>query len=317
MPKQNQSAQQKFTISHFNNMFPDDAACLEWLKNNLYPDGITCIKCQKVTKHHRVVSRPSYSCDFCGHHVHPTADTIYHKSPTPLRLWFYAVYLMASTRCGISAKQIQRETGVTYKTAWRMFKQIRSMLNEDGDGPLSGEVEADETYMGGKAKNKHQNKKVGQTRGPAGKTIVAGVVERGGRIRAKKIDTTSHACLIPFIKERVLPSTMIFTDELPAYEVLPIHGYQHRRVHHASKVYVDGDAHTCTIDGFWALLKNGIRGVYHAVSDKYLQHYLDEYAFRFNRRDSETPMFRAFLGQIRKNVLGDGSPSSEPVQTPA
>ncbi|HBI45696.1 MAG TPA: hypothetical protein DDY78_23010 [Planctomycetales bacterium] len=149
MPKQNQSPAQKFTIKDFNTLFPDDAACLEWLKNHLYPDGIFCKTCQKVTKHHRVVSRPSYSCDVCGHHVHPTADTIYHKSPTPLRLWFYAVYLMASTRCGISAKQIQRETGVTYKTAWRMFKQIRSMLNED-DGPAgSGRPTAARTQAAG------------------------------------------------------------------------------------------------------------------------------------------------------------------------
>ncbi|HEV3443525.1 MAG TPA: transposase [Gemmataceae bacterium] len=127
------SVMRKFTIDQFNAMFPDDDACLEWLKNHLYPDGIFCKKCERITKHHRVASRPSYSCDFCGNHVHPTADTIYHKSPTPLRLWFYAVYLMASTRCGISAKQIQRETGVTYKCAWRIFNRIRSMLSDSDD----------------------------------------------------------------------------------------------------------------------------------------------------------------------------------------
>src|SRR5205823_3918380 len=144
----------KYTKKDFDRQFPDDATCLEWLKSYLYPDGIFCEKCNRVTKHHRVVSRPSYSCDHCGHHVHPTADTIFHKSPTPLTTWFYAVYLMASTRCGISAKQIERETGVTYKTAWRMFKQIRSMLNETETGQkLGGKrgpgVEMDETYVGG------------------------------------------------------------------------------------------------------------------------------------------------------------------------
>ena len=135
---------ERYTIRTFERQFPDDDTCLEWLKNYLYPHGVFCKTCQKITKHHKVVSRKSYSCDYCGHHVHPTAGTIYHKSSTPLRLWFHATFLMASTRCGISAKQLERELGVTYKTAWRMFKQIRSMLNSE-DGPLTGKVEVDET----------------------------------------------------------------------------------------------------------------------------------------------------------------------------
>jgi transposase len=123
----------RYTFKDFERDFPTDDACLEWLKNYLYPDGIFCETCDKVTKHHKVASRKSYSCQFCGHHVHPTASTIYHKSSTSLKTWFHAIYLMASTRCGISAKQLERETGVTYKTAWRMFKQIRTMLAEDRD----------------------------------------------------------------------------------------------------------------------------------------------------------------------------------------
>src|SRR5437870_8064420 len=147
-----------YTFKNFQRQFPDDATCLEWLRNYIYPDGIYCIKCEATTLHHRVKSRPSYSCDHCGHHVHPTADTIFHKSPTPLTIWFYAIYLMAQTRCGISAKQIQRETGVTYKTAWRMFNRIRSMLDES-DMMLSGEVEVDESYFGGKDGNRHASKR--------------------------------------------------------------------------------------------------------------------------------------------------------------
>src|SRR5437016_882314 len=152
-------AMKPYTLKDFQKQFPDDVTCLEWLRNYLYPDGIYCVKCEAITKHHRVVSRPSYSCDHCGHHVHPTAGTIFHKSPTPLTVWFYAIYLMAQTRCGISAKQIQRETGVTYKTAWRMFKQIRSMLDETEKGTKLGgsqkPVELDETYDGGRQRG-HQ-----------------------------------------------------------------------------------------------------------------------------------------------------------------
>ena len=115
----------KYTIAQFNKQFPDDKACLEWIMLHKYPDGIFCSFCGKVTKHYKIASRQSYACDLCGHHVHPMVGTIFEKSTTPLRLWFYAMFLMSATRCGVSAKQLQRELGVTYKTAWRMFYQIR------------------------------------------------------------------------------------------------------------------------------------------------------------------------------------------------
>jgi len=136
----------KYTIKDFDKQFPNDDACLEWLMNNRWSNGIFCEKCQKITKHHKITGRSAYACDNCGNHVYPMAGTILEHSSTSLRLWFHAMFLMASTRCGISAKQLQRETGVTYKTAWRMFKQIRSMLTDDV--VLEGSsVEADETYV--------------------------------------------------------------------------------------------------------------------------------------------------------------------------
>ena len=284
-----------YTMKDFQKQFPDDATCLEWLKNRLYPDGIFCDACQAITKHHRVKSRPSYSCDHCGHHVHPTADTIFHKSPTPLTIWFYAVYLMASTRCGISAKQIQRETGVTYKTAWRMFKQIRSMLTDEKSGPIGGfnrRVEMDETYFGSRSEG---------TRGRGTKkTPIVGMVQRKGQVRAFVAADVKSDTLRGLIKEHVLPKSMVFTDDFRSYNGIGARGYTHQRINHTEKVYVNGEVHTNTIEGFWFLIKSGIRGVYHNVGRHYLQTYLNEYAFRYNRRFDVQPMFLSILQQVEK-----------------
>ncbi len=292
-----------FSMIEFEREFPDDAACLEWLKNWLYPDGIFCPKCQTITKHHRVTKRPAYACQFCGRHEYPMRGTIFQDSATSLKLWFHGIFLMASTRCGISAKQLERELGVTYKCAWRMFKQIRSMLDESGDGPkLSGEIEMDESFYGGLEKNKHASKRQHQGTGGTGKTAVFGMVEREGRIVAKVVPNTQAATLMPDVIERTMPHSTVFTDEYVSYNPLEPMGYGHKRVHHATKVFVSGDAHTNTIEGFWSLTKNGIRGVYHTVGAHYLQTYLNEYAFRFNRRKSlgRHNMFKAFVGRIKK-----------------
>ncbi len=292
----------RYTKKDFDRQFPDDAACLEWLKNRLYPDGIYCKNCEQVTKHHRVKSRPSYSCDHCGNHVHPTADTIFHKSPTPLTTWFYAVYLMASTRCGISAKQIERETGVTYKTAWRMFKQIRTMLSMDDEPALVGKrgpvVEIDETYVGGLMRG-YRGRSAG---GDKEKTPVVGVVERRGRVRAYTTQDVKKNTIFGIIKEHVLPETMVFTDDYAVYDDLGHHRneYTHRRIKHSERVYVIGDTHTNTIEGFWSLVKRGIGGVYHNVGKHYLQSYLNEYSFRYNHRFDVQPMFETFMRQIEK-----------------
>ena len=224
------------------------------------------------------------------------AGTIFEKSSTSLRLWFYAMYLMASTRCGVSAKQIQRETGVTYKTAWRMFKQIRSMLGNDGQigGPDKG-VEVDEMYYGGKQKNGGGR----PMRGDKVKTPVVGMVERGGSVVALAVSDTTAKTICGAVREFVLPATTVFTDEYPSYNTVSAERrYTHKRIKHAEKIYVVGDVHTNTIEGFWSLIKRGIGGVYHSVSREYLQSYLDEYSFRYNRRLDSQPMFVSFLDQV-------------------
>ena len=294
----------KLTIHQFNEMFPDENVCLETVLNMVYADGITCRKCQEVTKHHRLNNRKAYSCQFCGTQVYPLAGTIFEKSSTPLKSWFYAMYLMASTRTGISAKQLERELGVTYKTAWRMFKQIRSILNEDVDlGGLL--VEVDETYIGGKAKNMHKAKRerLGG-RGTAGKQPVFGMVERKGKVITKVVPDVSRDSLLPNIREKVLPSSVVYSDEHSSYDPLKAMGYQHRRIHHGAKVYVVGDVHTNTIEGFWSLVKRGISGVNHAVSAKYLQGYFDSYGFRWNHRNDDEAMYGSMANRVSKVRYG-------------
>jgi transposase-like protein len=199
---------------------------------------------------------------------------------------------MASTRCGIAAKQLQRELGVTYKTAWRMFRQIRAMLAEDRD-PFTGEVEVDETYVGGKRSGGKRG------RGAPGKTIVAGVVERGGAMEAKVVPDVRKRTMEPIIETNVAKGSTVYTDELKSYGGLAGKGYEHAAVNHGRGLYVDGRAHTNTVEGFWSVLKGGLRGVYRSVSPKYLQSYVDEYAFRYSHRKDTAPMFMTFLRQVQ------------------
>ncbi|HEX8743961.1 MAG TPA: IS1595 family transposase [Thermoleophilaceae bacterium] len=302
------------TYSRFLELFPDNDACLEYLRGKFFPDGSDCPGCGKPTKFFRIKSRAAYSCMYCRQQVYPTAGTIFHKSTVSLQLWFFAIYLMSSTRCGISAKQLEREIGVTYKTAHRMFKQIRTLLSDD-EGQLSGNVEADETAIGGKpraAQIKRLAEAEGRDLSSAGgtwkqrkKTTVFGMVERGGRVRAQVVSDRKAQTLQGQIVKHVLPGSMIFTDEWPSYLGLEGKSYGHRRVKHAEQVYVSGDLHTQTIEGFWSLFKNGVRGVYHAVSTTYLQDYLNEYAFRYNRRNSREPMFWAMLRRVEQRRLVD------------
>ncbi|MEN3340668.1 MAG: transposase, partial [Actinomycetota bacterium] len=194
----------KMTYTEFLRRFPDSDACLDYLKAKFYPDGTSCPQCAKPSRFHRIKGRSAYSCQFCGHHVYPTAGTIFHKSTTSLQLWFWAVYLVSSSRCGISAKQLGREIGVTYKTAWRMLNLIRNQLmDQDGEAPLAGEVEVDETYYGGKPRasdfaripmTAFRHSEITRL-GRAKKIGVFGAVERHGRVRAVVIPNANAESL--------------------------------------------------------------------------------------------------------------------------
>jgi transposase len=238
----------RYSFEDFNRQFPNDDACLDHIKEQRFPRGVAyCAKCKLDRKHYRVTDRTAYACEFCGNHIYPLAGTVLEKTTTSLRMWFYAMYLMGSTRCGISAKQIQRETSVTYKTAWRMFKQIRSLLSEDIqlEWPT---VEIDETYFGGRVKGKGRGLKLDN------KTPIIGIVQRKGRIVAKTAEKVNAYRLLGMAKEHIVPESTVYTDEAPHYDRLkglrsdegkPM-GHEHRRIHHKAKVYVVGDVHTNT-----------------------------------------------------------------------
>jgi len=305
--KQHIPKELRYSVRVFNKEFPNDSACLEYIKEQRFPGGVTyCEKCKQDRKHYRVTGRTAYACDHCGSHIYPLAGTIFQKSTTSLRLWFYAAYLMGSTRCGISAKQIQRETGVTYKTAWRMFKQVRSLMS-DGDLQLEGPtVEIDETYYGGKRKYGTGR----PMRGDKTKIPVIGIVQRQGKVVARVLPDVTANEIMSVVTKHVIPGAVVYTDEYPSYKRLramrDANGkrvYRHYQIRHKSRQYVNGHIHTNSVEGFWSLVKRGIGGVYHSVSSKYLQTYLDEYTFRYNRRHEGNQQFRAILSRISERAF--------------
>jgi transposase-like protein len=305
-PRRAKSSESDYSITEFLRDFPDDAACLEHLWRTRYsPDGehAHCPRCdcRRMFKRYATKQqRQSWTCTACGHHVHPTAGTIFHRSSTSLRLWFHAMYLMTSTRCGISAKQLERELGVHYKTAWRMFNRIRNELMKGDEWPLKGEVEVDETSWGGRPRHKHKTRSEAMLFREA-KPIVLGMVERGGRIRLRVIAARRGEPLSGAVRANVDPTAIIFTDDWRPYRPLRREYAGHNVINHSAGAYVEGDIHTNTIEGFFGNLKTGMRGTYKQVSRKWLQSYLDEYAWRYNQRNRDgRSMFHLLVKEAAK-----------------
>jgi transposase len=297
-------SESSYSLIEFMREFPDDAACLEWLwRNRFSKDGshAFCPKCDRERKFHKVKERPAWDCDSCGHHVHPLAGTIFAKSSTSLQLWFFAIHLMTSTRCGVSAKQLERELGVTYKTAWRMFTLIRNKLMTEDGRPLTGYVEVDETSVDGKPRQKYRMSQDPDARSKAQKlrersrATVFAAVERGGRVKATVLPSRRGPGLHNQVVDWVHPTSIVYTDEWPAYNRLGGSFAGHSRVRHSTGEYVVGNAHTNTIEGFFGHLKPSIRGTYRKVSHKWLQGYLNEFTWRYNHRHDRQSMFETLL----------------------
>jgi transposase len=263
----------RYTFKQFQEEYPDDNACLLSVLENRYGD--TCPRCGVVgVKWHPIKGRKSFVCSECDKHVSPLADTIFRKSETSLWNWFYAIYQFSVSKNGVSAKELERSLGVTYKTAWRMCKQIRLLMEQENE-KLGGTVEIDETYIGGYKRG---------SKSFQDKEAVFGIVERNGRVSATHVRTTGARVLLPKLISSIEANAIINSDEFGAYKTLTKRGYSHTTVNHSTLEYVRGTTHTNTIEGFWSQLKRSIDGTYHAVSPKYLQAYVNQFCFYYNFR---------------------------------
>ena len=284
------------TTAQFFRQFPDDETCLQHLFDVRFGEGFECPKCERASKWFRIKAERAYSCQWCGHHLHPTVGTPFEKTRTPLQLWFYAIHLFTTTRHGVSGKELQRQLGVTYKTAWRMAKLIREhMADVDGDKAVGGPfktVEVDETFVGGYRRN---------GMGGKGKTVVFGMLEKGGDVVTEVVSNRKSGTLLPHIVKNVRPYSQVHTDTHVAYGGLAtLNGYWHKQVNHSIEEYVSADGATVNgIENFWRHLKCSITGTHVSVSPKYLGIYAKEFEFRFNRRNRPETMFPELISTFR------------------
>lgn len=289
----------KYTFKQFQAEFPDDDACLAKIMEQKHGGTeITCPGCGADSKFSRIKKRRAYACQHCGHHIYPCAGTIFEKSRTPLTDWFFAMYLMTSTRHGVAAKELERQIGCTYKTAWRMAHELRKLMAaSDDNGPLSGWVEADETYIGGRQRGRRK-------KDDSNKTIIMGMVERDGSVRAGPVPNVRKRTLQPVILKNVQRGSIVITDELKSYNSLKKAGpYQHYSVNHSAGEYVWESIHTNTIEGYWSRLKNSIRGTHVHASRKHLWKYVAEFSFRYNMRKDPGAMFSCLIANLARPRL--------------
>lgn len=277
------------TFRQVKEQFSNEDQCLDHVMRTKFGARFECPKCRRQATYYRIRGRKAYECEHCANQVYPCVGTPFEKSRTPLTTWFHVMYMFCTTRNGVSAKEIQRVTGVTYKCAWRMGHEIRKyMAQVDGDAPLGGPdggiVEADETQIGGRDK-----------KGKEDKAHVIGVVERGGDIITRHIPDRRETTIIRHVVENVLDGSRVATDEAFQYRDLSKIGYTHGAVNHHRKEYVRGDIHTNTLEGFWAWLQRGIHGTHVWVSQKHLGKYLGEFEYRFNLRTQPSAMFSVLV----------------------
>ena len=273
--------------------FKDNATCKRFLKEQRWGDDVVCPYCGQHHCHTRADGQ--FRCPNCLNNFSVLVGTIFENTKLPLVKWFAAMYLISSHKKGVSSHQLANDIDVTQKTAWHILQKVRSLFKQDESMELSDDVECDEAYIGGRERNRHESQRTEGTQGRSlkTKTPVFGMVQRNGSVIALKTADTKGSTLMPIIRQFVREETRIFTDEYIGYRSLDGSEYRHGVVNHKERQFVDGDKSTNTIEGFWAQLKRSLFGVYHFVSARYLQRYVDEAVFRYNtRKRSESERFK-------------------------
>ncbi len=271
----------KSTISTFQlfEMFPDAESARLYLESRLWENGAICPAC-KIGE--RITTRKGgfYRCNACKLDFTIRTGTIFERSHVPLHKWLYAMYLLVTSRKGISSMQLAKEIGITQKSAWFVLQRLREACGTKLE-MLKGIVETDETFLGGKELNKHMYKRI--KNGVTEKVAVIGMRERGGNVIAKVLESKGGIAIRSAIQNNVQPGTLIMGDENPSYNALEKQAYRVERVTHSIGEYVRGDVHTNSIESVWAVLKRGLHGVYHHASKKHIGRYVDEFTFRLNQ----------------------------------